>query len=89
MQSNDMNACSKSQQDILVIELMMFTVCRKSIFMILYKHHHHRFVVRFPIGLDFSLITVFLQPDALPDVNHMRGMQYQIVLNIIVLPEIN
>ena len=27
--------------------------------------------------------AAFLQPDALPDVNHMRGMQYQIVLNII------
>ena len=27
-----------------------------------------------------------LQPDALPDVNHMCGMQYQIVLNIILMP---
>ena len=32
--------------------------------------------------------AAFLQPDALPDVNHMRGMQYQIVLNIILMPEI-
>ena len=31
----------------------------------------------------------FLRPDALPDVNHMRGMQYQIVLNIILWSEIN
>ena len=36
-----------------------------------------------------SIGAVFLRPDALPDVNHMRGMQYEIVLNIIFLPEIN
>ena len=36
-----------------------------------------------------SIGAVFLRPDALPDVNHMHGMQYQIVLNIIFLPEIN
>ena len=29
------------------------------------------------------------RPDALPGVNHMRGMQYQIGLNIIFLPELN
>ena len=27
--------------------------------------------------------------NVLPDVNHMRGMQYQIVLNIIFWPELN
>ena len=43
----------------------------------------------FPRVLMKSTGTVFLRPDALPDVNHMRGMQYQIVLNIIFLPEIN
>ena len=32
---------------------------------------------------------LFLRLDALPDVNHMRGIQYQIVLNIIFWPEIN
>ena len=36
-----------------------------------------------------SIGTAFLRPDALPDVNHMRGMQYKIVLNIIFGPEIN
>ena len=30
-----------------------------------------------------------LRPDVLPDVNHMRGMQYQIVLNIALRPELN
>ena len=30
-----------------------------------------------------------LRPDALPGVNHMRGMQYQIVINIIFCPELN
>ena len=35
-----------------------------------------------------SIGAGFLRPDALPDVNHMRGMQYQIVLNIIFLQEI-
>ena len=36
-----------------------------------------------------SIGAAVLRPDALPDVNHMRGMQYQIVLNIIFWPEIN
>ena len=36
-----------------------------------------------------SIGAVFLRPDDLPDVNHMGGMQYQIVLNIIFLPDIN
>ena len=36
----------------------------------------------FPRVLMKSIGTVFLRPDSLPDVNHMRGMQYQIVLNI-------
>ena len=31
----------------------------------------------------------FLRPGALPGVNHMRGMQYQIVLNIAFCPELN
>ena len=57
-----------------------------------------RFIVRFPIGLDrppsqHTLARVleqrFFRPDALPDVNHMRGMQCQIVLNIIFRPELN
>ena len=30
----------------------------------------------------------FLRPDAIPDVNHMCGMQCQIVLNKIFWPEI-
>ena len=29
-----------------------------------------------------SIGSEFLRPDALPSLNHMRGMQYQIVLNI-------
>ena len=33
--------------------------------------------------------AAFLQPDALPDVNHMCRMQYQIVRTIILMPEIN
>ena len=38
-----------------------------------------------------SIGAAFLQPDALPDVNNMRGMQYeyQIVLNITFWTEIN
>ena len=36
-----------------------------------------------------SIGAAFLRPDALPNVNHMRGMQYQIVLNIILYPEPN
>ena len=33
--------------------------------------------------------TLLLRLDALLDVNHIHGMQYQIVLNIIFWPEIN
>ena len=36
-----------------------------------------------------SIGAEFLRPDALPSVNHMRGMQYQIVLNIAFCPELN
>ena len=36
-----------------------------------------------------SIGAEFLRPDALPDVNHMRGMQCQIVLNKIFWPEIS
>ena len=43
----------------------------------------------FPRALMKSIGAVFLRPDALPDVNHIRGMKYQIVLNIIFLLEIN
>ena len=30
-----------------------------------------------------SIVAAFLRPDALPGVKHMRGMKYQIVLNIV------
>ena len=36
-----------------------------------------------------SIGAEFLRPDALPGVTHMRGMQYQIVLNIAFCPELN
>ena len=36
-----------------------------------------------------SIGAAFLQPDAFPGVNHIRGMQYQIVLNIICWLELN
>ena len=36
-----------------------------------------------------SIGADFWRPDALPGVNHMRGMQYQIVLNIRYWPELN
>ena len=36
-----------------------------------------------------SIGAEFLRPDALPGVNHMRGMQYQIVINIIFWPELS
>ena len=36
-----------------------------------------------------SIRANILRPDALPGVNHMRGMQYQIVLNISFWPELN
>ena len=36
-----------------------------------------------------SIGAEFLRPDALPSVNHMRGMQCQIVLNKIFCPELN
>ena len=48
---------------------------------------HHN--TPFPGVLMKSIGAVFLLPNALPDVNHTRGMQYQIVLNIIFLPEMN
>ena len=38
------------------------------------------------IGLQFTMKSIgafFSQPDAFPEVNHMSGMQYQTVLNII------
>ena len=35
-----------------------------------------------------SIGAEFLRPGALPGVNHMLGMKYQIVLNIIFGPEI-
>ena len=44
----------------------------------------------FPGALIKSIGAAFLRPDALSDVNHMRRMQYQIVLNIIIFwSEIN
>ena len=36
-----------------------------------------------------SIGAVILRPDVIPGVNHMRGMQYQIVLNITIWPELN
>ena len=36
-----------------------------------------------------SIGAEFLRPDALPGVNHMRGMQYQMVLNIAFSPKLN
>ena len=36
-----------------------------------------------------SIGVEFLQLDALPGINHMRGMQYQIVLNIAFCPELS
>ena len=33
--------------------------------------------------------TEFLRPDALHDINDMRGIQYQIVINIALCPEFN
>ena len=35
-----------------------------------------------------SIGAEFLRQDALPGVNHMRGMQYQIVVNIALWPEL-
>ena len=43
----------------------------------------------FPGVLMKSIRAAFLRLDALPDVNHMCGIQYKIVLNIIFWPEIN
>ena len=44
----------------------------------------------FPGVLMKRIGAAFVRLDALPDINHMRGMQYQIVLNIIILwSEIN
>ena len=43
----------------------------------------------FPGVLMKSIGASFLRPGTLTDVNHMRGMQYQTVLNIIFWPEIN
>ena len=40
-------------------------------------------------GVLMKSIGAFLRPDAHPDVNHTRGMQYQTGLNIILWPEIN
>ena len=36
-----------------------------------------------------SIRAKFLRPDILPDVNHKPGMEYQIVLNIRLYPELN
>ena len=60
-------------------------------------YYYHRFIVRFPNGLDFpfpgvlmkSIGAAMVPPDAFPGINHMRGMQYQIVINIIFWPELN
>ena len=43
----------------------------------------------FPGVLMKSIGATFLGPDALPGVNHIRGMQYQIVLNITFWPVLN
>ena len=43
----------------------------------------------FPGVLMKSIGAAFLRPDALPDVNHRRGMQNQKVLNITFWPEVN
>ena len=42
-----------------------------------------------PGVLIMSIGAEFLQPDALPGVNHMRGMQYEMVLNIKFWPELD
>ena len=42
----------------------------------------------FPGVLMKSIGAAFLRPDELPDVNYMRGMQCQIVINKIFWPEI-
>ena len=67
-----------------------------------YKNRHHRFIVRFPMGLAFLSITsffrrgneeywsiCFLRPDAFPGVDYMRGMQYKIVINITFCSDLN
>ena len=36
-----------------------------------------------------SIGVEFVRPDALPGVNHMRGMQNQIVINIAFCPKLN
>ena len=58
------------------------------------NQHHHRFIVPFSyrVGLHHSISSArvlmkrigaeFLRPDNLPGVNHMHGMQCQIVLNL-------
>ena len=35
-----------------------------------------------------SIGAEFLQPDALPGVNYMRGMQYEIVINVAFCPKL-
>ena len=43
----------------------------------------------FPGVLMKSIGAVFFRPDTLHDVNHMCGMQYQIVLNIVFWSKLN
>ena len=47
----------------------------------LFVHIFYRFIVYFPMGLDFLFRSVndeywsrILRPDAIPDINHMRGI---------------
>ena len=62
----------------------------------IFYHMYHRFIVRFPMGVGLPLHSILSSgvlvkeycnffSDALSGVNHMRGMQYQIVLNITLI----
>ena len=58
----------------------------------------HRFIVHFPIVFGLALHNIpslgrlmkSIGADfCTTDVNHIRGMQYQVVLNITIRPELN
>ena len=59
----------------------MYIIKRYRIDQFKYKASEHSFYK--------SVRAEFLRLDAFPGVYHMRGMQYQIVINITLSPELN
>ena len=72
-----------------ILIIITIPYCSDGIILSVYSPCSDRVGLPLPRGVNEEYWSSVFQPDALPDVNHMRGMQYSIVLNIIFRPEIN